>query len=123
MSAVPAAAAMVESAPAVPSRAPASKLGRAEDGMKAPSARPAKKARKDAFDPMDPVSVNICLFWLKHDHTCRICPYWLACMHAFGLFLASKPESWQVHILLCHGDFGLIANFICLCLCWQQPLP
>ena len=50
---------VVESAPAVPSGAPVSKLGRAEGGMKPPSARPAKKARQDAFDPMDPVSVSI----------------------------------------------------------------
>ena len=56
MSAVPsatAAAKAIEAAPAVPSRALA---GRAEGGMKPPSARPAKKARQDAFDPMDPVS-------------------------------------------------------------------
>lgn len=59
MSAVPpaaAAATAVESAPAVPSRALA---GRAEGGMKPPSARPAKKARRDAFDPMDPVSAQL----------------------------------------------------------------
>ena len=53
MTAVPAAAAaavpVVESAPAVPSRG----------GMKVPLARPAKKARKDAFDPMDPVSAQV----------------------------------------------------------------
>ncbi|KAL3136817.1 hypothetical protein ABBQ38_005530 [Trebouxia sp. C0009 RCD-2024] len=50
-----AAATAVESAPAVPSRALA---GRAEGGMKPPSARPAKKARRDAFDPMDPSSYS-----------------------------------------------------------------
>jgi len=46
----------VESAPAVALRpSAAAKLGRADGSMKAPSARPAKKARQDAFDPMDPV--------------------------------------------------------------------
>ena len=48
----------VEAAPAVTSRpSAAAKLGRPEGGMKPPSARPAKKARQDAFDPMDPVRV------------------------------------------------------------------
>ena len=46
----------VESAPAVALRPSAAvKLSRADGSMKAPSARPAKKARQDAFDPMDPV--------------------------------------------------------------------
>ncbi len=46
----------VELAPAVALRpSAAAKLGRADGSMKAPSARPAKKARQDAFDPMDPV--------------------------------------------------------------------
>ena len=51
----PAGASMVEAAPLLPPRAPG-KQGRAEGGMKAPPARAAKKARQDAFDPMDPVS-------------------------------------------------------------------
>ncbi len=46
----------VEAAPAVvPRPAAAARAGRAEGGMKPPSARPAKKARQDAYDPMDPV--------------------------------------------------------------------
>ncbi|DBA76098.1 hypothetical protein WJX77_005947 [Trebouxia sp. C0004] len=49
----------VESAPAVPLRPSAAvKLSRADGSMKAPSARPAKKARQDAFDPMDPSSYS-----------------------------------------------------------------
>ncbi|KAL3158078.1 hypothetical protein ABBQ32_011684 [Trebouxia sp. C0010 RCD-2024] len=52
---VPPAAKAIESAPAVPSRA---LVGRVEGGMKPPSARPAKKARQDAFDPMDPSSYS-----------------------------------------------------------------
>lgn len=49
----------VEAAPAVTSRpSAAAKLGRPEGGMKPPSARPAKKARQDAFDPMDPSSYS-----------------------------------------------------------------
>jgi hypothetical protein len=46
----------VESSPAVALRpSTAVKPSRADGSMKAPSARPAKKARQDAFDPMDPV--------------------------------------------------------------------
>ncbi|KAL0027994.1 hypothetical protein WJX79_009299 [Trebouxia sp. C0005] len=49
----------VESAPAVALRPSAAvKLSRADGSMKAPSARPAKKARQDAFDPMDPSSYS-----------------------------------------------------------------
>ena len=46
----------MESAPVVAVRpSTAVKPSRADGSMKAPSARPAKKARQDAFDPMDPV--------------------------------------------------------------------
>ena len=55
MLAAPAVAPAMESAPAVAYGA-TGKQGRAEGTMKAPPARAAKKARQDAFDPMDPVS-------------------------------------------------------------------
>ena len=53
-------AAAVEAAPEVAPRPLAvAKAGRAEGGMKAPAPRPAKKARQDAYDPMDPVRTLI----------------------------------------------------------------
>ena len=116
VSAVPAAAAtMVESAPAVPSRAPAGKLGRPEGGMKAPSARPAKKARQDAFDPMDPVSVNACPCPLKHYHTCRIC---LPCMYkARKSATRCAPVPW---LSQCHCQLYLSVSMLAAILALTQ---